>query len=441
MICSLIPSTQVVKIKLRHVFIPPQSICKGSAILIEFKNVSKTYDNGTRALKNVSLKINKGEFVFVVGSSGAGKSTFLKLIMHEEVPNSGSIIVNNHDLVTMRKKEIPYFRRTMGIVFQDFRLIPNMTVYDNVAFAMRVIGAYEKDIRKRVPYVLGLVGLGSKARNMPNQLSGGEQQRVALARALVNNAGLIVADEPTGNVDPEMSFEIVDLLNHINANGTTVVMVTHEHELVRSFKHRVIVVENGAITSDTGPEDLSTREENRRALDRKGRRNTYYHADETRARREQDFIRTYEPVAAARSTEQSDDNKEDASAKRKSARHGNKKHSLTDGIKKRIAPKPDKKKKEDALIPVQSESKPEQTPKTEPAPKAEPMHKTEPAPKTEPEQRTENEKKDPVKRADELFDSLKTGTSSDLFARDEEDKIDYSIYLEHLSEIGGDQDE
>ena len=221
-------------------------------IVIEFKHVSKTYDSGTNALRDVSITIEDGEFVFIVGSSGAGKSTFLKIIMREHVANSGSVIINDYNLNKIKKRDIPKFRRTMGIVFQDFRLIPNMTVYDNVAFAMRVIGAKEKDIRKRVPYVLSLVGLTSKARQLPTQLSGGEQQRVALARALVNNAGIIIADEPTGNIDPEMSYEIVDLLNHINANGTTVVMVTHEHELVRRFNHRVITLSQGEVVSDTG---------------------------------------------------------------------------------------------------------------------------------------------------------------------------------------------
>ncbi len=223
--------------------------------MIEFKNVSKTYENGTKALKNVDLTIDRGEFVFIVGSSGAGKSTFLKTIMREEVPSSGKILINNYDLTQISKKEIPYFRRTMGIVFQDFRLIPTMSVYDNVAFAMRVIGAREKEIRKRVPYVLSLVGLTSKARSMPSEISGGEQQRVALARALVNNANIIIADEPTGNIDPEMSYEIIDLLNHINANGTTVIMVTHEHDLVHRFNHRIVAIDNGQIVSDTANGD------------------------------------------------------------------------------------------------------------------------------------------------------------------------------------------
>lgn len=223
--------------------------------VIEFDNVSKTYANGTEALKNVSLRIEDGEFVFIVGSSGAGKSTFLKIMMREQVPNKGTVIINGFNLNKLKKKQIPMFRRTLGIVFQDFRLIPNMTVYDNVAFAMRVIGAKEKEIRKRVPYILSLVGLSSKARQKPNQLSGGEQQRVALARALVNNAGLIIADEPTGNIDPEMSYEIVDLLNHINASGTTIVMVTHEHNLVRHFHHRVITIDQGYVVSDTSDSD------------------------------------------------------------------------------------------------------------------------------------------------------------------------------------------
>ena len=220
--------------------------------MIEFRDVSKVYDsNGTKALNNVNIKIEDGEFVFIVGSSGAGKSTFLKLIMHEEKPTEGAVIVGDYSSETIKKRQVPYYRRTMGIVFQDFRLIPKMSVYDNVAFAMRVIGAKEKEIRKRVPYILQLVGLSHKARSMPNELSGGEQQRVSLARALVNNPKLIVADEPTGNVDPEMSHEIVDMLTRINNNGTTVIMVTHEHDLVRAFQRRVIVIKNGEVVSDT----------------------------------------------------------------------------------------------------------------------------------------------------------------------------------------------
>lgn len=218
--------------------------------MIDFKNVSKVYDNGTKALSNVNIHIDKGEFVFVVGASGAGKSTFLKLMMREEVPSTGSIIIKNYNLNEMKKREIPYFRRNMGIVFQDFRLIPKMTVYDNVAFAMRVVGAREKDIRKRVPYVINIVGLSNKARNYPYELSGGEQQRVALARALVNNADIIIADEPTGNVDPQMSLEIVELLKRLNEAGTTVIMVTHAHDLVTRFDKRVIVLNSGAVVAD-----------------------------------------------------------------------------------------------------------------------------------------------------------------------------------------------
>lgn len=225
--------------------------------MIEFRNVTKVYDNGTVALKNINLHIDRGEFVFIVGASGAGKSTFLKTIMREEVPTNGSILINNYDLTKMSKREIPYFRRTMGIVFQDFRLIPKMTVFDNVAFAMRVIGADEDSISRRVPQVLELVGLEDKMDSYPNEISGGEQQRVALARALVNNASTIIADEPTGNIDPEMSYEIVGLLDQINRNGTTVIMVTHEHELVKQFHHRVVVIEGGQIVSDSAYLEVS----------------------------------------------------------------------------------------------------------------------------------------------------------------------------------------
>ena len=219
--------------------------------MIEFKNVSKVYeDTNTKALSDLNIRIDDGEFVFVVGASGAGKSTFLKIMMREEVPSAGRVNINGYDLNGMRKKDIPYFRRTLGIVFQDFRLIPSMNVYDNSAYAMRVIGAKEAEIRKRVPYLLGLVGLNSKARSFPNQLSGGEQQRVALARALANNASMIIADEPTGNIDPRMSYDIVNLLNHINSDGTTVIMVTHDYHLVKTFNHRVITIQNGKVLSD-----------------------------------------------------------------------------------------------------------------------------------------------------------------------------------------------
>ena len=218
--------------------------------MIEFKNVSKSYGNGTKALDNVSMKIEQGEFVFIVGDSGAGKSTLLKIIMREEVATEGTVVIKNHLLNTMKKKDIPYFRRHLGIVFQDFRMIPNMTVYDNVAFAMRVIGAKEKRIAKRVPQVLNMVGLGDKAKSLPNELSGGEQQRVALARAVVNNADIIIADEPTGNIDAKRSCEIVEMLERINATGTTVVMVTHSVDLVRRYGRRILTIEDGHIKSD-----------------------------------------------------------------------------------------------------------------------------------------------------------------------------------------------
>lgn len=220
--------------------------------MVEFCHVSKTYDNGTEALKDISLSVKKGEFVFIVGASGAGKSTFLKLIMHEEVPNSGEIIVNGRKLSTVRHRDVPYLRRTMGIVFQDFRLIDKMSVFENVAFAMRVVGASSREVRKRVPYILNLVGLQDKARCKPLELSGGEQQRIGLARALVNNPSMIIADEPTGNIDPALSFEIVDLLNEINRRGTTVLMVTHEHTLVKRFHRRVIEINDGEIVADSG---------------------------------------------------------------------------------------------------------------------------------------------------------------------------------------------
>ncbi len=226
--------------------------------MIEFRSVYKQYDTGSHALNDVNLHIDDGEFAFIVGASGAGKSTFLKLIMREEVPTSGEVIVNNYRLSRLKRKQVPYFRRTMGIVFQDFRLIDTMTVYDNVAFSMRVIGKTRREIRRRVPHVLQLLDLQSKADRYPRELSGGEQQRVGLARALVNNPALIIADEPTGNVDPQMAHDIVDLLTQINEKGTTVLMVTHEHTLVRQFDHRVITLEDGRVVSDTGPQNNGT---------------------------------------------------------------------------------------------------------------------------------------------------------------------------------------
>lgn len=219
--------------------------------MIQFIDVYKVYENGTNALKNINLTINDGEFVFIRGASGAGKSTMIKLLMHEEIPSSGEVIVNGFKLSKMKHSQVPMLRRTMGVVFQDFRLIPKMTVYDNVAFAMRVTGAKSRDIRRRVPYILGLVGLARKAKCHPSELSGGEQQRVSLARALVNNPSLIIADEPTGNIDPEMSIEIMELLDEINRRGTTVVMVTHDATLVEKYNyHRVITMESGSVAED-----------------------------------------------------------------------------------------------------------------------------------------------------------------------------------------------
>lgn len=218
--------------------------------MIVFDNVVKTYDTGTEALRGVSMEIQDGEFAFLVGPSGSGKSTIIKLITGELHPTSGCVEVNGYHLEKIKKREIPFLRRTVGVVFQDFRLIPNKTVYENVAFAMRVIGAREKEIRKRVPYILELVGLEDKGKRHPGELSGGEQQRVAIARALINNPSMIIADEPTGNLDPERSFEIMLLLEEINNLGTTVLVVTHEKELVEQFTKRVIAIDEGLVVSD-----------------------------------------------------------------------------------------------------------------------------------------------------------------------------------------------
>ena len=218
--------------------------------MIELNNVVKTYDPGVKALNGISLKINDGEFVFLVGPSGSGKSTIIKLLTAELEPTAGSVLVNGFVLEKIRPRAIPYLRRTLGVIFQDFRLIENKTVYDNVAFAMRVIGAGEGAIKKRVPYVLDLVGLENKGRRLPHELSGGEQQRVAIARALVNNPSVIIADEPTGNLDPSRSLEIMMLLEQINALGTTVMVVTHEKELVNRFTKRVVAIDEGKIISD-----------------------------------------------------------------------------------------------------------------------------------------------------------------------------------------------
>lgn len=219
--------------------------------MISMKDVCFDYDNGTRALYNVNLNIEDGEFVFVVGQSGAGKSSMLKLLTRENVATIGDVIINNYNLGNLNKKEIPYFRRTVGMVFQDFRLIPGMTVFDNVAFVLRVTNYSNKYISTRVPYVLDLVNLSDSANKFPSELSGGEQQRVAIARALAGDPPILIADEPTGNIDPELSLQIVELLVDINRYcGTTIVVVTHEHEIVRYFGGRVVSIENGQIAFD-----------------------------------------------------------------------------------------------------------------------------------------------------------------------------------------------
>ena len=218
--------------------------------MIQFTNVVKTYQQGNNALNGASMQIEDGEFVFLIGPSGSGKSTIIKMITGELKPTSGTVHVNGYSLERIRKREIPYLRRTVGVVFQDFRLIGNMTVYENVAFAMRVVGAREKEIKDRVPYVLDLVGLAEKHQRHPGELSGGEQQRLAIARALVNNPSTIIADEPTGNLDPAMSLEIMSLLEEINNLGTTMLVVTHERDLVERFPKRVIAIDNGRVISD-----------------------------------------------------------------------------------------------------------------------------------------------------------------------------------------------
>ncbi|MBQ6675296.1 MAG: cell division ATP-binding protein FtsE [Ruminococcus sp.] len=218
--------------------------------MVEFKDVSVTYSSGVDALNKVNLKINDGDFAFIVGSSGAGKSTLIKLILKEIDATSGVVTVNGFNLSKLRRGKVPKLRRTIGVVFQDFRLIPTMTVYENIAFVLRVIDAPAKYIRSRVPYVISLVGLTDKSKAYPTELSGGEQQRVALARALVNDPKLIIADEPTGNIDPALSYEIVELLKGINECGTTILMVTHEHDIVRHFGGRIINLNKGVISFD-----------------------------------------------------------------------------------------------------------------------------------------------------------------------------------------------
>ena len=218
--------------------------------MIELKDVSLKYDEDTVALNHINFTVKQGEFVFIVGASGAGKSSIIKLLLREKVPTKGTVLVNGYDLGKIKNNKIPEFRRTLGVVFQDFRLIPTLNVFDNVAFALRVTNTSSRYIRTRVPYILDLMELSDKAKRYPHEISGGEQQRVALARALVNDPPLIIADEPTGNVDPALSYEIVQLLQEINKCGTTILMVTHQHELVRQFGGRTLRVDNGQIVFD-----------------------------------------------------------------------------------------------------------------------------------------------------------------------------------------------
>lgn len=223
--------------------------------MIRLENVSKTYQTGVPALNDISLNIEAGEFVFITGPSGSGKSTLIKLILHEFDPTRGKIIVNGKNLQGIKRRMVPLYRRNIGCVFQDFRLLPDRNVYENVAFAMKVTEASTREIKKRVPLVLSMVGLAAKYRSLPKHLSGGEQQRVAIARALVNNPKIILADEPTGNLDNNNAWEIMDLLKQINDNGTTVIVVTHNTEIIERMKKRVITIEKGSLVSDVDPED------------------------------------------------------------------------------------------------------------------------------------------------------------------------------------------
>lgn len=218
--------------------------------MIEFKNTTKIYDNNVFALSNINLDIDRGEFVFLVGPSGAGKSTFVKLLLKEIEPTTGRIVVSDKEVTKILRKDVPYYRRKIGMIFQDFRLIPTLNVYENVAFAMRVVESSRREIRKKVPIVLSMVGLSKKYKCFPDELSGGEQQRVAIARAIINNPSMLIADEPTGNLDPDTSLEIMKILNDINHAGTTIIMATHDQAIVNSMKKRVIAIEKGVIVRD-----------------------------------------------------------------------------------------------------------------------------------------------------------------------------------------------
>ena len=218
--------------------------------MIKMRNVSKIYPNGTIALDHVNVHIRKGEFVFIVGASGAGKSSFIKLLFREELPTSGELVVNGQDVVHMEHDQVPYLRRGLGVIFQDYRLLPDKTVYENVAFAMQVIEAPRRFMQRSVNTVLDIVGLRDKYRSFPSQLSGGEQQRVAIARAIVNNPAIVIADEPTGNLDPETSWDIMEIFERVNRAGTTIVMATHDRNIVDTMKRRVIAIEDGQVVRD-----------------------------------------------------------------------------------------------------------------------------------------------------------------------------------------------
>ena len=218
--------------------------------MIQFKNVSKIYENNVIALSNVNVEIDRGEFVFLVGPSGSGKSTFIKMLLKEVEPTNGIVLINDTDITKLTRRQVPFYRRKLGVVFQDFRLIPHLNVYENVAFAMRVVEANPRDIRKKVPMVLSMVGLSSKYKAFPNELSGGEQQRVSLARAIVNSPSILIADEPTGNLDPDTAKEIMDILTDINRAGTTILMATHAKDIVDDMRKRVIAIEKGTLVRD-----------------------------------------------------------------------------------------------------------------------------------------------------------------------------------------------
>lgn len=218
--------------------------------MIQLVGISKKYPNGVKALTNINIHVKKGEFVFLVGPSGAGKSTFMKLLLKEENPTGGKLLINGDNITKIHRRKIPHLRRKMGVVFQDFRLLPTKTVYENVAFAMRILETSNKDIRRQVPIILSMVGLSKRANMYPDQLSGGEQQRVSIARAMINNPPILIADEPTGNLDPDTSWEIMKLLRQINRRGTTVVMATHDKEIVDLMQKRVIALEKGRVARD-----------------------------------------------------------------------------------------------------------------------------------------------------------------------------------------------